>query len=348
MLKSNELAQVSRIKRELAKAKTPPQVIDLEAKLSSIESYMKKTGLYRTEEIREVNEAKMRARWRLGQLLSEIERSAGPGRGKKIGSPSQSFTGQLKNWNLESRIATLAQRIGTLPEADLERIFAVNREADVLTTYEELVDEARSYWYQASRKKKHRDIASKSRQAEQTLGPFPLLYADPPWKFETYSEKGLERTPDQHYPTLSDEEIIDFKIDGKTVPELAAKDATLFLWCTSSNIVRALAVMEAWGFTYKTHAVWDKVRSGTGLVFRNQHEVILYGTRGAMPGPQHQPKSVFRFQRGRHSAKPPEIRKAIERMYPDFDQATRLELFARDQIEGWTCRGFEALDHAAE
>jgi N6-adenosine-specific RNA methylase IME4 len=90
-----------------------------------------------------------------------------------------------------------------------------------------------------------------------------------------------------------------------------------------------------------------KDRPGRGLAFRNQHEVLLYGTRGNMPGPQHQPLSVFQYPRGRHSAKPPEIRAEIEKMYPDFDEKTRAELFARDQCEGWTAYGFEAQADAA-
>jgi hypothetical protein len=45
-----------------------------------------------------------------------------------------------------------------------------------------------------------------------------------------------------------------------------------------------------------------------------------------MPGPQYQPPSVFHYPRGVHSAKPPEIRTAIEKMYPAFDAHTRLEL----------------------
>ena len=77
--------------------------------------------------------------------------------------------------------------------------------------------------------------------------------------------------------------------------------------------------MKGWGFTFKSSAAWDKGRTGTGLVFKNQHEVLLYGTRGAMPGPQYQPPSLFHYPRGEHSAKPPEIRTEIEKMYPDFD-----------------------------
>ncbi len=40
----------------------------------------------------------------------------------------------------------------------------------------------------------------------------------------------------------------------------------------------------------------------------------LYGTRGNMPAPQYLPPSIFRYPRGEHSAKPPEIRAEIEKM----------------------------------
>jgi len=78
-------------------------------------------------------------------------------------------------------------------------------------------------------------------------------------------------------------------------------------------------VMEAWGFEYASSAVWDKGdRIGTGQIFRNQHEVLLYGKRGEMPGSQYKPGSILRYPRGEHSAKPKEVCKTIERMYPDF------------------------------
>jgi N6-adenosine-specific RNA methylase IME4 len=198
-----------------------------------------------------------------------------------------------------------------------------------------------------NREKRHRTIAvtASNVAALEHRGPFPLIYADPPWKFEVYSEKGLDRTADQHYPTLSDAEIIGFHIDGKTVPEVAHRDAALFLWCTSSNFERALAIVTGWGFRYKTNAIWDKQRSGTGLVFMNMHEHLLYCIRGNMPAPQYLPPSIFRYPRGEHSAKPPEIRAEIEKMYPAFDEKTRLELFARSQPAGWSAYGLEAFNH---
>jgi N6-adenosine-specific RNA methylase IME4 len=192
---------------------------------------------------------------------------------------------------------------------------------------------------------RHQEIADEA-TTSSVEGPFPLIYADPPWEFSTYSWKGKEISPDKHYPTMDDDGIVNFMVNGRFVPELAHKDAALYIWCTSSNLVRALAVMEAWGFEYKTHAVWDKERTGTGYIFLNQHELLLYGTRGNIPAPMAIRSSVFQYPRGRHSAKPPEVREALDEMYPAFKKRNKIELFAREAVPDWTIDGYEAKDVA--
>ena len=358
MVESTAIAPIenaSSLAVELWDAATADEVRDIEDKIDSIEGYMRRTGLYSTAEIRPVNETRMWARWKLGGLLKEEQRGTPGGRKLQVTGLPVAFHKRLQQLRLSKPIAIEAQRINAMPKSEVERILAWAAQRNVLATYDQLVNVARPYWYQENRQEKHRKIAAQAKATIQyndstgsiAIGPFPLLYADPPWQFEIYSEKGADRTPEQHYPTLSDDEIIDLKVYGHTISEIANDDAALFLWCTSSNVHRALRVMDGWGFTFKSSAVWVKDKSGLGLVFRNQHELILYGTRGDMPGPQYQPSSVFNFPRGPHSAKPPEIRQAIERMYPDFDETTRLELFARGDIKGWTTYGFEAGDIAA-
>ena len=209
---------------------------------------------------------------------------------------------------------------------------------------------------QVSRTKKHKEIHEGAKRAPAQIieGPFPVICADPPWKWDHFGAKGNEneagkaRTPDQHYPTLTYEEIEQFRIGKKRIKDIAAKDAALFMWCTSANFPLALKVVEAWGFTYKAHAVWVKTNDagkpigGTGLIFRNMHEPLIYATRGKMPGPQFQPGSVFMYPRRGHSQKPTEVLKIIEKMYPDFDASTRLNIFTRSKDAGWTGYGFES------
>lgn len=336
--------QTDDLQRALEIATDPAEIKDINAKLDAFEGYMHDCGLYSVEDMRPVNELRMRARWKLGGALAGVERNRGARNDLTSGSKATRFSKLLKAIGLEGKVALRAQRIATMPDAELLKAYDLARKEARLLHYSELIVIARPYWYKANRETKHRSIhagAAAKRSLDRT-GPFPLIYADPPWKFEVYSEKGQERTPDQHYPTLTYDEIKDFHIDGVPMRRIAHKDAALLLWCTSSNVHLALEVMTAWDFTFKASAVWVKDRSGLGLIFRNQHELLLYGTRGAMPGPQVQHQSVFTYPRMEHSAKPPEVRWAIEEMYPDFDENTRLELFAREKAKGWTRYGFEA------
>ena len=66
----------------------------------------------------------MRARHKLGQLLAAVERGAGPGRGKKNHQAGDSFKALLAALQLPFTDAQRAQRIGLLPEAELERALA--------------------------------------------------------------------------------------------------------------------------------------------------------------------------------------------------------------------------------
>jgi N6-adenosine-specific RNA methylase IME4 len=341
----SNLPRIADLQRELDRATSPAEIVEIAARLDAFEQYMRDSALYSTEDIRPINETRMRARWKLGRALADVDRGQGARTDITSGAIRPKFKTFISGIGLKDTAAKEAQRIGAMPDDELARAFEEARKRDDLLTYTDLLTRALPYWHKANRETKHRAIqaGAVAKMVLATPGPFPLIYADPPWKFEVYSEKGLERAPDQHYPTLTDTEIMNFRVGGALVPQIAHRDAALFLWCTSSNIRRAFEIMEAWDFEYKSQAVWIKDKIGLGLIFRNQHEVLLYGTRGAMPGPQHQPPSVFRLPRGAHSAKPPEIRTAIEAMYPDFDERTRLELFSRGHIGGWTAYGLEAF-----
>ena len=123
----------------------------------------------------------------------------------------------------------------------------------------------------------------------------------------------------------------------------AAEDAVLFLWATSPKLAEALSVVDAWGFAYRTCAVWDKERIGMGYYFRQQHELLLVAARGSfpVPPPATRPSSVIRARRGTtHSQKPQTMYDLLERMYP---RAAKIELFARLHRDGWDAWGHQDL-----
>jgi N6-adenosine-specific RNA methylase IME4 len=346
--KNKALARFRAHMGDLATAVELEDVARIDRELHLIEEYARDSGLFGQPEFMDIRLGRFASRWKLGARLAKIERAAGPragaagpGRGKHV-SALTSFRERLEQVKVDPDTAMNAQRIATIPPDEFQAFCERMRGEEDLPSFRELLDYARPYWHQENRIEKHKAIQRRARQTQEIFGPFPLWYVDPPWKFEAYSDKGLERSADRHYETLSDEEIINFKIGGKTVPQLTTKAAAMFLWCTSSNIKRAIVVMEAWGFANTASAAWDKGKAGLGLVFRNLHEPLLYGIKGDMPGPLWQPESLFHYPVGEHSAKPREVRETIERMYPEFDPSTRIELFARGKINGWTTYGLEA------
>jgi N6-adenosine-specific RNA methylase IME4 len=166
---------------------------------------------------------------------------------------------------------------------------------------------------------------------------YGVIVADPEWRWEPYSrETGMDRAADNHYPTSATDIIA-----ARDVPSIAADDCVLFLWATVPMLPDALHVMQSWGFTYTSHAIWDKVFIGTGYWFRNRHELLLVGTKGNIPAPAMgtQPGSVLTIGRKEHSAKPEQFLELIEEYFPNLP---KIELNRRGPARpGWDVWGNE-------
>lgn len=191
---------------------------------------------------------------------------------------------------------------------------------------------------QVRRAEREADLGAKLIAQADATKVYGVLYADPPWRLEPYSrETGLNRAADNHYPTMDLDAICGCL---ETFGVRVAKDAVLFLWATVPMLTEALEVMAEWGFAYKSHFVWLKDRPGTGYWNRNQHEVLLVGTRGDIPAPAPgtQYGSVIEAPTSVHSAKPMAFAEMIEEMFPTLPA---LELFARAPRLGWDVLGNE-------
>ena len=115
---------------------------------------------------------------------------------------------------------------------------------------------------------------------------------------------------------------------------IAAKDCILFLWTTAPLLRESLEVLAAWGFTYKSCAVWDKQRIDFELLL-----IATCGSPGTPPDSLLQP-GIYRerAKRGQHYKKPDYFRETIEAYYPS---AKRIELFARKASPGWEVWGMK-------
>ena len=166
---------------------------------------------------------------------------------------------------------------------------------------------------------------------------YSIVYADPAWDYAGRTQQnGKESTGSSltHYPTMKLDEMKQLQIPTE-------KDCLLFMWSSSPHLQQAIELMNAWGFEYKTIAfVWDKQRVNPGYYTMSQCEVCLVGKKGKIPSPRGA-RNIHQFiseLRGRHSAKPSEIRNRITEMFPT---QKKVELFAREVVEGWDRWGNE-------
>lgn len=156
---------------------------------------------------------------------------------------------------------------------------------------------------------------------------YGTIYADPPWR---YDNSAARAAVGDKYPTMSVEEICLLPVGN-----LAADRAHLHMWVTNAFLFQAWRIFEAWGFVFKSTFVWVKPRMGCGNYWRNSHEILLTGTKGALVGISKSEMSWVSRQRASHSDKPDEVRARIEKLSP----GPRLELFGRREIPGWMVFG---------
>src|SRR5215212_5081842 len=173
---------------------------------------------------------------------------------------------------------------------------------------------------------------------------FATILADPPWQFTNKTGKiAPEHKRLARYGTMK---LPDIK--ALPVSQISAPTAHLYLWCPNAMLPEGLAVMAAWGFSYKSNIVWHKIRKdggpdgrGVGFYFRNVTELVLFGVRGKNARTLQPGRSQVNFIASRkreHSRKPDEQYEIIEACSP----GGYLELFARGTRKGWATWGDQA------
>ena len=162
---------------------------------------------------------------------------------------------------------------------------------------------------------------------EELEGNYGAILADPPWSFVPYGSGGNDRSAERHYPTMTQAEL-----EALPVGDLAKRDCALFMWAVSNRLVDAIGLMGAWGFSYVTTAfVWVKPKMGMGYWTRKECEICLLGIKGSPKRMNADVREVIKAPVGRHSEKPAEVRRRIERLV----DGPYLELFAREMHLGW-------------
>lgn len=173
---------------------------------------------------------------------------------------------------------------------------------------------------------------------------FGTILVDPPWQFVNRTGKmAPEHRRLSRYSTMSLSEI-----SALPVAEIAAPTSHLYLWVPNALLPEGLAVMKAWGFSYKSNIVWHKIRKdggpdgrGVGFYFRNVTELLLFGVRGKNARTLQPGRTQVNFMATRkreHSRKPDEQYELIESCSP----GPFAELFSRGTRKKWAVWGNQA------
>ncbi len=170
---------------------------------------------------------------------------------------------------------------------------------------------------------------------------YGLAKSDPPWAFKTYSSKGKGKSAEQHYDTMTLEDIFELDID-----RLAHRDGMwVWLYATAPMYDQARACFDRWSVTYVTQGVWVKMVKdgskptfGTGYALRNCHEPFLIGKIGKPKIHARDIRSAILEPRREHSRKPEQGYVEAAKMAGPYPKA---DIFARVQRPGWDAWGNE-------
>jgi len=173
--------------------------------------------------------------------------------------------------------------------------------------------------------------------------PFPdkkynIIYADPAW---SYTGNMMNSSATDHYKTMSLKDICNLP-----VKKIADNNCILFMWVTLPKLNQFMDVIKSWGFEYKSTAfVWvkknkisDSFFMGLGRWTRANPEICVLATKGKISRKSNAVRQLQIFPIEQHSKKPDEFRNLIIELCGDLP---RIELFARQKVDGWDCWGNE-------
>ena len=186
---------------------------------------------------------------------------------------------------------------------------------------------------------------------------YEIILADPPWLY--YGDPNKNAAAGKHYKCMSIDDLTQPHrwLNGGSFYELAARPSVIFMWATGPMLQTAINVMTHcnWGFHYRGIAyVWVKTRKDGGIISgqgvrpsftKPTTELLLVGSTNskgrAFPILNEAQPQVVLHPRLAHSEKPPLFRDMIVDLLGD---RPRIELFARQRVDGWDAIGDELED----
>lgn len=171
---------------------------------------------------------------------------------------------------------------------------------------------------------------------------YKLIYSDPAWQYNDKRTGGSYKSGSaQHYTVTSIQDMMNLPIN-----EISDDNCLLAMWHVAPMPQEALDLVKAWGFTLKTMKgfTWHKLTKnglshfGMGHYTRANTEDCLIAIKGKPVIESHSVRQFIEAKRGDHSEKPSQVRDRLVQLCGDVP---RVELFARQRVEGWDSWGNE-------
>ena len=176
---------------------------------------------------------------------------------------------------------------------------------------------------------------------QNTNNKYNIIYTDPPWEQtkSNYRKVRPNQKKEFDYQVLSLDKIADIHsnlpVDNKY---------NVFMWTIDKYLHDTEKMMGQLGYNLHARIIWDK-ENGIAPAFtvRFSHEYLLWFYKSGhmyMPCKEARGKftTVLREMATSHSKKPECAYEMIETMFPD---AAKIEMFARNERNGWDCWGNE-------
>lgn len=191
-------------------------------------------------------------------------------------------------------------------------------------------------------------VAKINKQQVQPMpvGPFRLIYVDPPWPYENSDQHEGSRGH-MDYPGLSMEDICRLRVE---IDKVAHEDCIVAMWVTNAFVWAVGRVLEAWGFDVagegreqRTMFTWDKCtvndkdKAGVGSWGRGRTEHLVIASRGKAVHTLNELQTLIRAPIREPGRKPDLFAELLEKHCP----GPHLEMFAREERKNWRVWGAE-------
>jgi N6-adenosine-specific RNA methylase IME4 len=164
-------------------------------------------------------------------------------------------------------------------------------------------------------------------------GKYRCIVIDPPWPMKKIARDERPTQVSIDYPTMTIDEIRELPI-----PDLADDAGChVYLWTTHKQLPNALSLFESWSVRYQCVMTWVKNVGFTPFSWMYSTEHVVFGRVGNLDVERKGLRLDFSAKVREHSRKPDEFYSLVVQATP----APRIEMFARQEREGFTTWGSE-------